>query len=440
MMIKFVPYLVLLVWTVRGRAVQRRRAPCPPSCDPSRCLPGGPPPCYYGLARDPCGCCSACPASGEGEPCGAGTAEHCGDGLVCVDEAAGKACVCVSRGPVCGSDYRTYPSICRLRAENTRAELGGRPMAVLMQRGPCGPGTKHPESLSYKFNFIADVVDKVAPAVVHLELFISGSGFLISEDGWILTNAHVLANKQKIRVELRSGVHYDAVVMDADQKLDVALIKIKSEDPLPALQLGRSANLLPGEFVVAIGSPLALRNTVTMGIVSTTQRHGVELGLVDSNMEYIQTDAIINNGNSGGPLVNLDGDVIGINTLKVTAGISFAIPADKIRQFLMESYSRQMKGNTTKKKKYIGVRMLQLSNLMIRDLKGRQTHFPDDVTSGVYIYEVIAGAAAASAGVMNHDIIVGINGRSVKTTQDVTDAIATADTMTMRLRRGHLDI
>ncbi|KAG7252098.1 hypothetical protein CRUP_035132, partial [Coryphaenoides rupestris] len=89
-----------------------------------------------------------------------------------------------------------------------------------------------------------------------------------------------------------------------------------------------------------------------------------------------------------------DGDVIGINTLKVTAGISFAIPADKIRQFLAESYNRQIKGNAMSKKKYIGVRMLQLSKSMIRDLRDRESDFPD-VTSGVYIYEVIAGAAAA---------------------------------------------
>ncbi|MEQ2189095.1 Serine protease htra1b [Goodea atripinnis] len=103
---------------------------------------------------------------------------------------------------------------------------------------------------------------------------------------------------------------------------------------LPVLLLGRSADLRPGEFVVAIGSPFSLQNTVTTGIVSTTQRGGKELGLRNSDMDYIQTDAIIN-----------DGEVIGINTLKVTAGISFAIPSDKIQQFLAESHDRLAKGS-----------------------------------------------------------------------------------------------
>eukprot|EP00064_Thunnus_orientalis_P016463 superscaffoldBa00003273_g16528 len=157
---------------------------------------------------------------------------------------------------------------------------------------------------------------------------------------------------------------------------------------LPVLLLGRSADLRPGEFVVAIGSPFSLQNTVTTGIVSTTQRGGKELGLRNSDMDYIQTDAIINYGNSGGPLVNLDGEVIGINTLKVTAGISFAIPSDKIRQFLAESHDRQAKGKAYSKKKYIGVRMMTLTPTLAKELKERQSDFPD-VTSGAYVIEVI---------------------------------------------------
>ncbi|XP_059920359.1 serine protease HTRA1 isoform X2 [Gadus macrocephalus] len=457
-MIKFLTFAILLVWAVRGRVVHRRNTPCPDACDASRC-PSAPASCSYGLTKDRCACCSIC-AAGEGDSCGAGAAERtgeaCGDGLVCGYAAEGdrserSACVCVSGGLVCGSDGRTYPSLCRLRAENRRAEFGRGPSVILMERGQCGAGTRHPESMRYKFNFIADVVDKIAPAVVHLELFrsvpfseqdvpvSSGSGFIVSQDGWIVTNAHVVANKRRIRVELQSGVRYDATITDVDNKLDVALIKIDSEYPLPVLQLGRSSDLRPGEFVVAIGSPFSLQNTVTTGIISTAQRHGAELGLTDSTMEYIQTDAIINYGNSGGPLVNLDGDVIGINTLKVTAGISFAIPADKIRQFLAESYDRQTKGSTKSKKKYIGVRMLQLSPSMIRGLRERSPDFPD-VTSGVYVYEAITGSAADSAGVRTHDVILRINGRAVETTQDVSEAVANDDLLSVVLRRGDRDV
>ncbi|XP_023694329.1 serine protease HTRA1 isoform X2 [Paramormyrops kingsleyae] len=300
--------------------------------------------------------------------------------------------------------------------------------------------------MRYKFNFIADVVDKIAPAVVHLELFLrmpfskqeipvsSGSGFIVSEDGWIVTNAHVLSNKQRIKVGLKSGAQYDASVKDVDQKLDIALIKIESDNSLPVLLLGRSSDLRPGEFVVAVGSPFSLQNTVTTGIISTTQRGGHELGLKDSDMEYIQTDAIINYGNSGGPLVNLDGEVIGINTLKVTAGISFAIPSDRIRQFLAESYDRQMKGKTLPKKKYMGVRMLQLSAGLIRDLKDRDRDFPD-VSSGVYVYEVIPGTAAASSGIKDRDVIVSINSEPIHTTEDVSQAVQSSETLSVVVRR-----
>ncbi|XP_046697839.1 serine protease HTRA1 isoform X3 [Silurus meridionalis] len=300
--------------------------------------------------------------------------------------------------------------------------------------------------MRYKFNFIADVVDKIAPAVVHLELFrrlpytnqempvSTGSGFIVSEDGWIVTNAHVLSNKQRIKVELNSGVHYDATIKDVDQKLDIALIKIDSEEAVPILSLGHSSDLRPGEFVVAVGSPFSLQNTVTTGIISTTQRGSRELGLQDSDMEYIQTDAIINYGNSGGPLVNLDGDVIGINTLKVTAGISFAIPSDRIRQFLADSYERQRKGNTQPKKRYMGVRMFQLTPSLIKNLKERETDFPD-VSSGVYVYEVIPGTAASSGGLKNRDVIVSINGKSVHSTDEVSHAVQSAETLSVTVWR-----
>ncbi|XP_025778050.1 serine protease HTRA4 [Puma concolor] len=372
----------------------RPSLPCPAACEPTRCPPL--PTCSAGATPvlDRCRCCRVC-AAAEGEACGGTLGRRCAPGLQC-------------RAPL-----RTR-SVGRLRS---------------------------------KYNFIAAVVEKVAPSVVHLQLFrrsplsskdipaSSGSGFIVSEDGLIVTNAHVLTNQQRIQVELQSGVQYEATVKDIDHKLDLALIKIEPNTDLPVLLLGRSSDLWAGEFVVALGSPFSLQNTVTAGIVSTTQRGGKELGLKDSNMDYIQTDAIINHGNSGGPLVNLDGDVIGINTLKVTAGISFAIPSDRIRQFLAEFHERQLKGKALSQKKYLGLRMLPLTMNLLHEMKRQDPDFPD-VSSGVFVYEVIQGTAAESSGLRDHDVIVSINGQPVTTTTDVTQAVKDSDSLSMMVRRG----
>uniref|UniRef100_A0A3B3DTM1 HtrA serine peptidase 3 n=1 Tax=Oryzias melastigma TaxID=30732 RepID=A0A3B3DTM1_ORYME len=145
-----------------------------------------------------------------------------------------------------------------------------------------------------------------------------------------------------------------------------------------------------------IGSPFALQNTVTTGIVSSAQRDGKELGLRDSDMDYIQTDAIINYGNSGGPLVNLDGEVIGINTLKVAAGISFAIPSDRITRFLNDSLDKHSKGESGGKR-FIGIRMLTITPALIEELKQQNSDFPN-VTSGIYVHEVVPHSPAQKYG------------------------------------------
>uniref|UniRef100_A0A8C9XGH7 HtrA serine peptidase 2-11 n=1 Tax=Sander lucioperca TaxID=283035 RepID=A0A8C9XGH7_SANLU len=142
-----------------------------------------------------------------------------------------------------------------------------------------------------------------------------------------------------------------------------------------------------------MGSPFALRNTITSGIISSVQRGSKELGLSNSNMEYIQTDAAIDFGNSGGPLINLDGEVIGINTMKVTAGISFAIPSDRLRLFLDQAAKKKNTwfGESKTKQRYIGVMMLTLTPSIIAELKLRDSSFPD-VTHGILIHRVIMGS------------------------------------------------
>uniref|UniRef100_A0A8C6UGM5 HtrA serine peptidase 1b n=1 Tax=Neogobius melanostomus TaxID=47308 RepID=A0A8C6UGM5_9GOBI len=448
--------LPLLLLLPRGQCGRDRRAlTCPDKCDKSACAPL-PADCARGDALDRCACCPVC-ASGEGEACAADA--DCAEGMRCAlpsgavqvsatvrRRGALGACVCASTEVVCGSDGVSYRNLCELK----RASLQ-QPSVIVVQRGACGGESAHPDSLRSKYNFIADVVEKIAPAVVHIELYrklmfskrevavASGSGFVVSEDGLIVTNAHVVANKYRVKVELKSGATYDAKIKDVDEKADIALIKIDVPTKLPVLLLGRSADLRPGEFVVAIGSPFSLQNTVTTGIVSTTQRGGKELGLRNSDMDYIQTDAIINYGNSGGPLVNLDGEVIGINTLKVTAGISFAIPSDKIRQFLSESYDRQDKGKTMPKKKYIGVRMMSLTPSLAMELKERDLDFPD-VTSGAYVVEVISRTPAEAADLRESDLIISINGNRVTSAADVSAAIKRDQTLQMVVRRGNEDV
>ncbi|KAI1887490.1 hypothetical protein AGOR_G00190860 [Albula goreensis] len=307
-----------------------------------------------------------------------------------------------------------------------------------------------PDSPRYKYNFIADVVEKSAPAVVYIEILgrhpfsgrevpiSNGSGFIISQDGLIVTNAHVVANKRGVRVKLTNGETYNATVQDVDQVADIATIKINAQNALPTLPLGLSAEVRQGEFVVAMGSPFALRNTITSGIVSSVQRGSRELGLSNSNMDYIQTDAAIDFGNSGGPLINLDGEVIGINTMKVTAGISFAIPSDRVRHFLNRAADKKKSwfGENEVKRRYIGVMMLTLTPSIIAELKMRDSSFPD-VSQGVLIHRVIIGSPASRAGMKPGDIVVEINGTAVKTSEEIYNAVRTRDSINMVVKRGH---
>ncbi|KYO45701.1 serine protease HTRA3 isoform B [Alligator mississippiensis] len=386
-------------------------------------------------------------------------------------------CQCKLSYQVCGSDGRTYDNVCQLKAVSRKALQQGLPAVIQIQKGACESGHLQPSSPRYKFNFIADVVEKIAPAVVHIELFLrhplfgrnvplsSGSGFIMSDSGLIVTNAHVVSSsnaisgRQQLKVQLQNGDTYEATIKDIDKKSDIATIKIHPKKKLPVLLLGHSADLRPGEFVVAIGSPFALQNTVTTGIVSTAQRDGKELGLRDSDMDYVQTDAIINYGNSGGPLVNLDGEVIGINTLKVTAGISFAIPSDRITRFLTESHDKQNKGpfiqparrkgseqrngsfacRSHGKKRFIGIRMLTITPALVEELKHSNADFPD-VRSGIYVHEVVPNSPSHRGGIKDGDIIVKVNGRPLITTSDLQEAVMNESPLLLEVRRGNDDL
>lgn len=194
-------------------------------------------------------------------------------------------------------------------------------------------------------NFVADVVEVCSPAVVNIVsvgngsfggmVASAGSGFIISKDGYVVTNAHVVSTSGdgNVVVTLKDGRKKSGRVHSMDTQSDIAIVKIDDkfiDHPLPTIPFGISSKARAGEFVIAIGSPMQLQNSASLGIISATARHASELGLSNNRAEYIQTDAAINVGNSGGPLVNLDGEVIGINTMKVKNGdgISLAIPID----------------------------------------------------------------------------------------------------------------
>ncbi|XP_011702884.1 PREDICTED: serine protease HTRA2, mitochondrial isoform X2 [Wasmannia auropunctata] len=299
-----------------------------------------------------------------------------------------------------------------------------------------------------KFNFIADVVEVTAPAVVYLEIRDSsswsryfnaacgdfftgrpiatsnGSGFIIRQDGLILTNAHVVVNKPNttVKVRLYDGSTCTGTIEDIDLQGDLATVRINRTN-LPVMKLGSSANIRPGEFVVAIGSPLALSNTITSGIVSSVNRPSQELGINNKQMGYIQTDAAITFGNSGGPLVNLNGEAIGINAMKVTPGISFAIPIDYAKEFLKKVELRKRNKDVTHNKapmrRYMGITMQTLTPDIINEIQQDTNEYMNGVRHGVFVWKVIHGSPAHRAGLLPGDIVTHANGEPVLSSSNV---------------------
>lgn len=263
-----------------------------------------------------------------------------------------------------------------------------------------------------QFNFIADVVEVSAASVVFIEIKdtrrynaysgealtqSNGSGFIVDSNGLILTNAHVVSSRPytQVQVKLMDGRLFPGTVEDVDSVSDLATVRINCHN-LPAMKLGTSSNLRSGESVVALGSPLSLSNTVTAGVVSSTQRNLRELGITKRDLNYIQTDAAITFGNSGGPLVNLDGEAIGINSMKLTEGISFAIPIDHAKIFLLESADRRKNYKNGKRpiKRYMGITMVTLSTEIIAELRHKSQVIPDNIKHGVLVWRVIIGSPA----------------------------------------------
>lgn len=306
--------------------------------------------------------------------------------------------------------------------------------------------------------FIADAAAMAAPAVVNITVTKdglpvpqdhSGTGFIYSSNGCILTNAHVIADalpssdgangnssnatscsnssadrsnsyhgtstsgngngsSKPITVALQDGRIFQGSVLMFDRISDLAVVQITSNQALPVVKLGTSKGLRAGEWVLALGSPLHLQNSVTAGIISCVDRKAADLGLARVRTEYIQTDAAINKGNSGGPLVNLQGEVIGLACFKALSadGVSFAIPIDTAKDVIQQL---QQRGRVIRP--YIGIKMLQLTEHNAAQMRQKDTSFPE-VTQGILVPHVAAGSPACKCGLREGDVITGFAGQS----------------------------
>ncbi len=240
-----------------------------------------------------------------------------------------------------------------------------------------------------------------------------GTGFLISSDGLIVTNNHVIRDADEVRV--RIGTHtYTAEVRGADAATDLALLKIDSKEELPYLALGDSDALRPGDWVMAVGDPLRLENTVTVGVVSAKGRQ-INISRETQSFEnFIQTDAAINFGNSGGPLLNLRGEVVGINTAINAAAenIGFAVPVNTLKSILpqLREHGRVRRG-------YLGIGVQNLDYVAAEA-------YGLEVDGGVLINRVIDGQPAARAGLKHADIILRVDDMKVGSTRQLIDYVS----------------
>jgi S1-C subfamily serine protease len=331
------------------------------------------------------------------------------------------------------------------------------------------PAIASQASLPVSANFIAKAVQRVGPAVVRinaqhkvssapdsdnpiLRRFFgeglqpenqpqdqieqgTGSGFIVSADGHVITNAHVVEGADTVKVTLKDGRTLEGKVVGTDPITDIAAVKIAATG-LPTVSLGKSKQLVPGEWAIAIGNPLGLDNSVTAGIISAIDRSSSQVGIPDRRVQFIQTDAAINPGNSGGPLLNSKGEVIGINTaIRADAqGLGFAIPIEtgwKIAQELFKSGKAQHP--------YLGIQMVDLTpELRQRINSDPQTGLKISSDQGILVIQVMADAPAASAGLKQGDVILKLNAVQVTKASELQsqiEAVRIGEPISLEIRR-----
>lgn len=240
-----------------------------------------------------------------------------------------------------------------------------------------------------------------------------GSGVIIDDDGHVLTNAHVLAASSEIRVTLADGREFEGELIGTDPATDLAVLRILSDESLPAARLGSSEDLMIGETVIAIGNPFGLHHSVTTGVLSATNRSIRTRGR--EFLGFLQTDASINPGNSGGPLLNLDGEVIGINTaiLERSEGIGFAIPIDRAMR-IVDDLIRHGEVFPV----WLGIRVQELNPALRRA-------FDVDSPHGVLVSHVFSDAPAEQAGVRVGDVMAEMNGNPLESVRGYFQLLAT---------------
>ena len=252
-----------------------------------------------------------------------------------------------------------------------------------------------------------------------------GSGVLYDPSGLLLTNAHVVEGSTRVTVGLSDGRRVEGKVVGADPVTDLAVVRLVGAGPWPVAPLGNSDNLQVGEWVIAVGNPFGLDQTVTLGIISSLNRNAAKLGITDKRLELIQTDAAINPGNSGGPLLDADGAVVGINTLVRSgpgAGLGFAIPINRAR-----SIAQQLVSTGTVSHAMVGVALEPE-----RDASGA-------MVAGARVRNVMPGGPAARAGVQAGDVITAVGDQPVRDPAQLTQLVernGVGRPMALRIKRS----
>lgn len=255
-----------------------------------------------------------------------------------------------------------------------------------------------------------------SPQPMQREQLSAGSGVIISPDGYIVTNSHVVSGAEEISVTLENNKSFKARLIGADEVTDIAVVKIEASG-LPYLEFGDSDALRLGEWVIAIGNPYNLTNTITAGIVSAKSRSMPSYDEGFKIESFIQTDAAVNPGNSGGALVNIKGELVGINTAIASrtgsfTGYSFAVPASIARKIVNDFVDF---GEV--KRALLGITMQDMSSELARERRVRDV-------KGVYVSDVLKGGAAHKAGIRESDIILSINSKPVNSSPEVQEQIS----------------